>query len=463
MKLLRYFLDWLSLNHHFYHQGPEKIRKRQEKRIFSLLEFVQLNSPFYRELHGEHRVLTLQDFKKLPVINKSILMTNFDELNTAGLQLSDVMSFALEKEKSQNYLGYYQNQYVVGLSSGTSGNKGIYVTPRTLTERLPGVFLARGGIFLKDLPARILFVLRVFSQGFADINAPMIQLKYCASMTKPLQIIESLNQMKANILMAPPSVLRQVLPFRSHLKQNLKRIITYAEVLTPTEKARFAAGFNTHVVEIYQASEGQIASPCRYGNLHINEDLVYVELLDDQGNEIGPGQRSRRMILTNLVNTIQPLIRYEMNDMIELGDRCPCGSHFRVIRQVIGRHDDVLYFNTSHGEIRPVYPDLFSRWIITCDDRIREFLIEQDGPNHLIIRLDLGQTESAAEESTAGERMNETDSDLIVRLKEQLTLELAGFDIQCTFTIKIETIHLPTDNSKLKRFSSIYHERSYSQ
>ena len=457
MKLLRYILDWLCLNHRFYHESLEKIRKHQEKQIFSLLDFVQSNSPFYRELLDNHRVLTLEDFKMLPVMNKTVLMTNFDDLNTAGLHLFDVMSFALEKEKSQNYLGYYQNQYVIGLSSGTSGNKGIFVTPRALTERLPGVFLARGGIFLKDLPARILFVLRVFSQGFADINAPMIHLKYCASMTKPLQIIDALNQMKANILMAPPSVLRQVLPFRSHLKQNLKRIITYAEVLTPTEKARFAADFNTQVVEIYQASEGQIASPCRYGNLHINEDLVYVELLDDQGNEIGPGQRSKRMILTNLVNTIQPLIRYEMNDMIELGDRCPCGSHFRVIRQVIGRHDDVLFFKTNHGEIRPVYPDLFSRWIITCDDRILEFLIEQDGPNHLMICLDLGQTESNAEKSTTGERTHETDSDLIMRLKNQLTHELAVFDIQCSFTIKIGSIHLPADNSKLKRFSSIYH------
>ncbi len=107
-------------------------------------------------------------------------MDNFDRLNTAGLQLAEVMPFALEKELAQDYLGYFQNRYVIGLSSGTSGNKGIYVTTAGIDRRLPGVFLARGGVRLSDLPLRILFILRVFSQGFADINAPLIQLQLSA-------------------------------------------------------------------------------------------------------------------------------------------------------------------------------------------------------------------------------------------------------------------------------------------
>jgi phenylacetate-coenzyme A ligase PaaK-like adenylate-forming protein len=49
--------------------------------------------------------------------------------------------------------------------------------------------------------------------------------------------------------------------------------------LEPETKALLAGAFQAPVVEIYQASEGQIASPCRCGKLHINEDLVYVELM----------------------------------------------------------------------------------------------------------------------------------------------------------------------------------------
>ena len=439
MNLLQNLADLIRLNCRFHRMKPDVIRRFQESAVLDLVKYVRANSPFYRGLYADLSISNLDDFSCLPTISKPVMMDNFDQLNTAGLRLAEVMAFALEKELTHDYLGYYKEKYVIGLSSGTSGNKGIFVTPRTLTERLPGVFLARGGVRLTDLPLRILFVLRVFSQGFADINGPMIQLQYHHSMTEPQALIDACNQMQANILMAPPSLLRQLLPFLTGLKIQLRRVITYAEVLNPLEKARFAAAFRAPVVEIYQASEGQIASPCRCGNLHINEDLVYVELLDKNGLPVSAGQPASRMLVTNLVNTVQPLLRYEMNDIVELGGPCPCGSHFRVISQVIGRHDDVLYLQTRADRIRPVYPDLVSRWIITTDDRISEFVVEQPDMNHLLIRIDLAGTEC---------------EDLASRLRERLERELDAFDIDCAIEIRIEAIPLPADNSKRKRFVS---------
>lgn len=439
MNLLRNLADYRRLNHQFYRFTPAKIRCYQEAAVLKMVSQVRIDSPFYRDLYAGLSINSLDDFSCLPTISKPIMMDNFDRLNTTGLHLDDVMAFALEKELAQDYLGYYQNKYVIGLSSGTSGNKGIFVTPRELTERLPGVFLARGGVRLSDLPLRILFILRVFSQGFADINSPLIQLSYRSSMTEPQELIETCNRMHANILMAPPSLLRQLLPHLVALKTPLRRVITYAEVLNPLEKSRFAAAFRAPVVEIYQASEGQIASPCRCGNLHINEDLVYVELLDENGCPVKSGQRASRMLVSNLVNPVQPLLRYEMNDLVELGDPCPCGSHFRVISQVIGRNDDVLYLRTQSGRMRPVYPDLVSRWIITTDDQIREFIVEQIDASHLLVRLELTGPDS---------------TDLVNRLRDRLERELTAFDIICSLDFSIERIPLPADNSKRKRFIS---------
>ncbi|MDD2534911.1 MAG: hypothetical protein PHC86_09480 [Eubacteriales bacterium] len=439
MSLLRHLIDYFRLNRQFYRFTPTEIRRYQEKAVLKLVLQVRAQSPFYRDLYAEHAVNNLADFGELPTINKSVMMAHFDRLNTAGLQLDEVMDFALNKELKHDYLGYFQDQFVIGLSSGTSGNKGIYVTPKALTERLPGVFLARGGVRLSDLPLRILFVLRVFSQGFSDINGPMIKLTYQSSMTDPAKLIETCNHMRANILMAPPSLLRQLLPHLALLKRPLRRVITYAEVLNPLEKSRFATAFQAPVVEIYQASEGQLASPCRYGNLHINEDLVYVELLDENNKAIQAGQRAQKMLVTNLVNTVQPLLRYEMNDLVELGEACPCGSHFRVISQVIGRNDDVLYLRTRSGVLCPVYPDLVSRWIITTDDQIREFIVEQIDPNHVLLRLDL---------------VGADESDVVNRLHARLDSELAAFDIDCQFTVVVERIPLPENNSKHKRFIS---------
>ncbi|HBP37794.1 MAG TPA: hypothetical protein DD640_03475 [Clostridiales bacterium] len=449
MALLRNLADLIRLNWHFCRFSERQIQRYHQRAVLRLLAMVRRKSPFYRELYAGREVRGLPDYRGLPTISKSLMMAHFDRLNTAGLKLDEVLRFALAKEMAHDYLGYYQNRYVVGLSSGTSGNKGIYVTDRRLTQRLPGVFLARGGIRLRDLPVRILFILRVFSQGFADINAPLIQLRYLPSMTESEKIIAVWNETRSNILMAPPSLLRQLLPYAGQINRPPRRIITYAEVLEPEEKSRISAAFRAPVVEIYQASEGQIASPCRCGSLHINEDLVYVELLAADGRTpvTQPGERVARMLVTNLVNTAQPLLRYEMNDIIELGGPCPCGSHFRVIGRIIGRNDDVLHIRTLAGGLRAVYPDLVSRWIITTDDRIREFSVEQDADDHLAITLDLGSLAEPGDGSAG-----DSAEDISNRLRRRFEQELAAFGVDCRLDIKLQPIVMPTDNRKMKRF-----------
>lgn len=443
MAIVRHLIDLFRLNWHFTHWSQRRIRNWQKKKVLQFLAAARKESDYYREIFRGYAVTSLEAYAVLPTLNKELMMRHFDQINTVGLKLDQVMDYAVEKELKKDYLGYYQDRFVIGLSSGTSGNKGIYITPRELTRRLPGVFLARGGVRLRDLPLRILFILRVFSQGFADINAPLIQLRYLPSMTDPLQIIEMLNRMSANILMAPPSLLRQLLPLAGLVKKPPRRIITYAEVLEPEEKLRFSRTFRAPVVEIYQASEGQIASPCRLGSLHINEDLVYVELLGADGKTAvsQPGERSKRMLVTNLVNRAQPLLRYEMNDMIELGQPCSCGSNFRTIARVIGRNDDVLYLRNSKGSRVAVFPDLVSRWIITCDDRIREFIIEQQSDHHLNITLDIM---GADNQPSVADRIKEL---LIQRLND----ELSFFDISCRLNIIIAAIQPPSGNLKQKR------------
>lgn len=440
MGFFRFVADYCRLTWHFSRFTPRQIHKYQEREVLRLLKLVQKSSPFYRGHYAGKPAGSLEDFTRLPTINKATMMANFDRLNTAGLQLDAVMRFALEKELNKDYLGYYQDRFVIGLSSGTSGNKGIYVTDKAMTRRLPGVFLARGGVRLSDLPLRILFILRVFSQGFADINAPLIRLRYLPSMTKPEEIIRQFNDLRANILMAPPSLLRQLLPLAALIRRPPRRIISYAEVLEPETKAMISKAFQAPVIEIYQASEGQIASPCRCGRLHINEDLVYVELFGADGLTpvTQPGQRASKMLVTNLVNTVQPLLRYEMNDIVELGEPCPCGSNFRVIGRIIGRHDDVLFLPDHSGERRAVYPDLVSRWIITTDDRIREFQVEQDAADHLAITLDVLPPEAGPAIATS----------LDLRIRQ----ELAAFTIDCRLSILLQPIPLPVDNRKLKRF-----------
>jgi putative adenylate-forming enzyme len=419
------------------HLTSEKITSLQLKELQKLLHYAKENSPYYKNNEAYQVVDSWDAFHHLPFINKAIMMEHFSDINTCGLDKDETMTYALEKEKNKDYLGYYKDEYVIGLSSGTSGNKGLYITPKSMTKRLPGVFLARGGVMLRDLPARILFCLRVFSQGFQDINAPLLKLTYASTMTPTEDLIQTMNDKKINILMAPPSMMRVLMPFASRIKYPLKKIITYAEVLSSADRLQFSTIFKAPVIEIYQASEGQIASPCKAGKLHINEDLVYVELYDENNHLIiEPHIIGHKMVLTNLINYAQPLIRYEMNDMIVLDEPCSCGSSFRTIEKIIGRRDDNLWFYDQNKKPKIVYADLFARWIITESYMIREFQVIQDDISSIHLCLDL---------------LGDYDVSL---LKQRLLHELHALGVEGIITLETVKLDLPRDANKFKRFIS---------
>jgi putative adenylate-forming enzyme len=434
-------VDALRLFIHRRFYTEKQIKNYQERELRKLISLSIRNSPFYRERFNGIDIQHLSDLMKVSPINKAIMMGQFDRLNTVGLLREEVQNYAVQKELDHDYLGYYKDRYVIGLSSGTSGNKGLYVTPRELTAKLPFVFLARGGIPLRYLPFRILFCLRVFGQGFEDINSPIVKLAYCSTMTPIQEIVELINTKHINILMAPPSLIRLLLPVHKQIKVQIKQIVCYAEVLEKEEKERFSKVFNTGVVEIYQASEGQIASACSHGTLHINEDMVIVELRDDKGNIVDqPGVVASHMYVTNLVNAAQPLIRYEMNDLIALGKPCACGSKFRTIDHILGRNDDILHFKTTDGKDQTVFPDLFSRWIITTSDAIREYQVIQKDAHSVEVHIDLLAD-------------SEPDPQLVItQLFTRLTQELSQWNIQADVEIFAKKIELPADRSKYKRF-----------
>lgn len=387
--------DFAGLRWRRAHLKGQGLRAYQQKSLARLLRLATEGSAFYRELYAGR---DLRDIRSLPTIDKSVMMRAFDRLNTAGLKLDEVMAHALDAEREQRYLGYFRGRYVIGLSSGTSGARGLYVWDRAFTRRLPFVFLARSGMPWSLLPFRIAFFLRVFSQGFQDINGPLISLRHVPTMTPVDEAVERINALRTNILMGPPSMLRLLARKRHAITSPIGMVVSYAEVLEEHDREMLERTFGVRVVEIYQASEGLIGCPCSEGRLHVNEDLVYLELQDEGGREITePGVPCARMLVTNLYNEVQPLIRYVMNDLVELGPPCECGSGFRVIRKIIGRDDDVLYFRRPEGTLGHLFPDLMSRWIITATDGILEYVVEQPDPGHLAVHLDLAEGRSERE------------------------------------------------------------------
>jgi phenylacetate-CoA ligase len=146
-----------------------------------------------------------------------------------------------------------------------------------------------------------------------------------------------------------------------------------------------------------------IAATCTHGSLHIQEDIVAVQC---EPLDSSPGEHARvTPIVTDLWRTTQPIIRYRLNDVLQLGPACPCGSSFRVIRAIEGRCDDICYFLDDHDE-RPFFPDTIRRMVLLADGTIDDYQAVQERPGQLRIHLQVPDDRFAGAAAAVRESVN---------------------------------------------------------
>ena len=387
-------LEYIKSLYRFNFWSKEKIQIYQKKKIAEVINIAVTNTTFYKRYYSGY---DLNNFANLPFTNKKLLIENFTDANTVGLVKEEVFSFQEDVERTRDFTKRL-NGINIGMSSGTSGNRGVEVVPPDEEDLLRGIFFSRfphDFIFGKRL--KLAFVLRVSAPAFR-LGFLGHELTYI-SLGKPWEeVVKELNELKPNAISAPPSFLLHVA--RSYLSGEITFkptiLISYAESLYSEVKEFLKKTFSLeYVYEIYKATEGAMATSCKYGRLHWNEDLMAVELFNKEGEPISFNEPSYRMVVTNLYKTATPLIRYELNDIIEFSDeKCPCGSNFRVVKGIQGRADDLLIGvsldNTKHFEY--LYPDYFQRAINTFNHDIIDYQIIQKNLYQFEIRIDTDKT-----------------------------------------------------------------------
>jgi phenylacetate-CoA ligase len=122
-------------------------------------------------------------------------------------------------------------------------------------------------------------------------------------------------------------------------------IISTSMMLLPAERAVVEEVFGCAVTDRYGCEEvGLIACECeRHEGFHINVDHVHAEFLREDGSPAGPGEPAA-LVVTDLINYGQPLIRYRIEDVASRSARtCPCGRGLPLMESVVGRVADFLY------------------------------------------------------------------------------------------------------------------------
>jgi phenylacetate-coenzyme A ligase PaaK-like adenylate-forming protein len=147
----------------------------------------------------------------------------------------------------------------------------------------------------------------------------------------------------------------------------------------PQAREHYKRVFGTPVLDNYSMGECLfLANGCpTSGGMHLNSDWAILEVVDENNEPVPPGEKGAKVLVTNLANDVQPIIRYEIGDIVTMATKpCECGSNMPLIDRIEGRDSEVLYVQTDKG-MRRLQPMVLEIALIHML-HLREYQLIQD-------------------------------------------------------------------------------------
>lgn len=371
-----YFLFIYTLRGTF--RQREALARFQQRKWRRFRKKILSHSPFYQEL--AQRQADLADF---PLINKAAFMANFDQINTLGIQQEEAMQVALQAEMERDFSPELKGA-TVGLSTGTSGTRGLFLVSATERAQWTAMVLRRVVPIKLFKRQKVAFFLRANSNLYSSVQSASLEFRFFDIFQPVEKLLIELADFQPHILAAQPSVLSAVAEAQVAGSINIQPhlLISFAEVLNDADKQFIQKTFPVPLREVYQCTEGFLAVTCAHGTLHLNEDIAIFEKKYLDESRFIP-------IITDFTRSSQPIVRYELNDvLVEKKEPCPCGSCFTALERIEGREDDILVFPGANGETIRVFPDLICRVIARSTEGFRAYRLRQVGALELQLELE---------------------------------------------------------------------------
>lgn len=380
------------------------ISRIQAQRLSGLVAHAREHSSYYRV-----RLAGLPPgappLASLPVQTKPELMAHFDDWVTdPGIRLDEVLRFIADPSRiGEPYLG----RYAVWTSSGSTGRPGVYVQDdeslavydALLGARFPSAGAAPSPFATLAAGGRFALVAALGGHFAGVVSWERLRRRHpwMALCTRAFSVLAPLRELAAELEAWQPSVIASYPTTllllaaerrAGRLKVRPRALWSGGETLADAEREEIASAFGCPVTDGYGASECmQIAFDCGCGALHLNSDWVVLEPVDEHGRAVPPGHASATVLLTNLANRVQPLLRYDLGDSVVLLDEaCACGSPFPALR-VSGRRDDILRLAGDDGHERRLAP-LAVATVVEEDGGVQRFQVIQADRRRLSVRFE---------------------------------------------------------------------------
>jgi len=416
-----------------------KLLELQQRRLDELLDWTTQRSPFYRELCGTHRMSQPYSLRDFPIMDKKTYMKHFDEIVTnPRLRLSQLQEHMAHVSGDE----YYLDEYRVLTTAGSSGQKTVMVFNRkewSIQEAASMRIAAMMGVFPFSTRRPKIVTIGSPSPLHDSYRLPLsmdigLYRYHTLPATFPIEeLVQRLNSIQPHMLRGFPSMLgllvTEQLQGRLHINPSI--IAGGGEPLPQELRKQLEAAWESSVFDIYGTQEGLRAMECNPGQgMHIFEDLGIVEVVDEDNCPVADGSLGHKILFTSLFSFTQPVIRYEISDMMVLAQEpCSCGLPFRRILAINGRNDDVLYLQGRAGRQVAIHPAHF--WnVLESFASIRQYQVVHE-PDGICLRL----------------MFEEGNGDVAFSVRKQLAQKLHTLGVTCP-SIRVELVTTLEDRSR---------------
>ncbi|MCM4156769.1 AMP-binding protein [Gramella sp. AN32] len=332
-----------------YFQDKDFIKKKQWQFLQEQLTYTRKNSPYYQKLFKDlnfnaKKIFDYSDFQKLPVTTKEDLQrfnSQFlsvpeedviDYVTTSGT-LGNPVNFMLNDHDLHRLA---QNEFEAFRMAGVTKQDKVIITT-TLDRR----FMAGMAYFL----------------GLRKLGAGIIR----SGSGLPLLQWDSIQRFQPKYIVAVPSFLLKLVDYAEengidYKNSSVKAAVCIGEPLRDPNFELNALGrrikekWNIELFSTYASTEMSTAfMECEFhqGN-HELSDLIFSEVLDDNGNQVKPGEIGE-LVVTPLQTQTMPLLRFGTGDMLSYTEStCKCGRQTKKLGSVVGRkRQKIKYKGTS--------------------------------------------------------------------------------------------------------------------
>ena len=340
-----------------------RLAVHQRDRLRALLARAIADSPFHAgRLRGvDPDRFELADLARLPVMTKADMMENFDAATTDRRLTRDLVERHLARCVADPALLF--GEYVVLVSGGSSGQRGLFVQrveeyaefAASVTRRAMAATVAAAG----GLPPEGLVIgmvgagSPVHSSGLGCVTAtrPPVRLVSAPASLPVAEIVRRLNAAQPPNLLAYAAKLAELAGEQrdGRLKLNLRSVASFAEAISMPERIAVTEAFGVPVIDLFASTEGLVGhSEPGEAVLTFAGDTCIAECVDDEGRPVPDGTTSSKVLVTNLHNLTQPIIRYELTDRFTPAGTSEGGA---LRASVEGRSDDL--FRYAEASVHP--------------------------------------------------------------------------------------------------------------